>query len=108
MSRGTKPDKVLALAQKRSNQRMRKEVLPLLSRTHPRPLSWNPLRADINGPSTYGMKLIITDALVLEILKSDQLMDRVEEIVVDEIYNACVSEPKAFVTSVFKHLMNDE
>ena len=107
MSRGTKPDKVRALAQKRANQRMRKEILPLLTRTHPRPLSWNPLRIDDSGTSTYGLKMITTDALVLEIMSNDKLMERVEEIIYDEIYNAAVSEPKAFVTTVFKHLMSE-
>lgn len=97
---------VQSLAQKRANQRMRQEVLPLLSRRHPRPNSWNPLRA-AKGPSAYGMKLWLPDALALEILNDDDLMALTEQIVLEETTDAALTEPQAFVTSILEQLMDE-
>lgn len=83
-----------------ANLRMQQEILPLLSRQHPRPGQWNPLRM-----AREGMKLVLPDALVLELLKSDDLMDLVEDIVIDCTYDACLDQPEAFVTDILASLM---
>jgi hypothetical protein len=101
--------KVQARATKLANQRMRREVLPLLSRTHPRPSSWNPLRSDVKSASAYGMKLWLPDALALEILQTPKLMTLTAQICLDAVYEtATTREPAAFVTNILKHLMSDD
>lgn len=97
--------KVGDLAQKRANQAMRAEILPLLSIRHPRPNSWNPLR-QAKGEG-YVLKLRMPDPLVLEILRNDALMRKVAEIVVNAVQDAALEEPKAFVMSIFETLMSD-
>lgn len=97
--------KVGDLAQKRANQAMRTEILPLLSIRHPRPNSWNPLR-QAKGEG-YVMKLRMPDPLVMEILRNDALLQQVAGIVVSAVQDAALEEPKAFVTSIFDALMSD-
>lgn len=99
--------RVAKLAQKRANQQMRVQILPLLSIPHPRPNAWNPLRADFNGPSTYAMKLRLPDPLVLEILRKRPLLQLTAGIVIDAVTDAALEEPKAFVTAIFYDLMSD-
>lgn len=99
--------KVLQTAQKIANQRMRLEILPLLSTVHPRPNSWNPLRVDFSGPSAYAMKLWLPDRLAMEILRDQALMEKTEQIVVESVSDAAFVEPKAFVTSILDALMSD-
>lgn len=99
--------KVLRAAQKIANQRMRVEVLPLLSLRHPRPNSWNPLRAEFNGPSAYAMKIWLADKLAMEILRTPELLDVTAQIVVESTAAAALAEPKAFVTSILDSLMSD-
>lgn len=111
MKAGTKlkGDKKLAQrAQKLANQQMRIEVLPLLSRQHPRPNSWNPLRADLNGPSPYGMKLWLPDKLAMEILGRRDLMDMTQQIVLDATMTAALDDPLSLLTPIFSALMSDE
>lgn len=97
--------KVGDLAQKRANQAMRAEILPLLSVQHPRPNSWNPLR-QAKGQG-YAMKLRLPDPLVMEILQTPTLLAATASIVVDAVQDAALEEPKAFVTSIFDQLMSD-
>lgn len=99
-------DAVHRRAQKLANQKMRTDILPLLSRTHPQPGGWNPLRPRGTN-SAYGMKLGMSDALVLEILKSDTLMSKVEEIVRVSVQEAALDEPESFVTSLLSSLITD-
>lgn len=98
--------KVQSLAVKQANRRMRREILPLLSASHPQPQTWNPLRV-ANGPSAYGVKLWLPDALVMEILRSDDLMAKTTTIVVEETMDAAQVEAKAFVTNIFEQLMSE-
>lgn len=97
--------KVGDLAQKRANQAMRAQILPILSVRHPRPNSWNPLR-QAKGPG-YAMKLRMPDMLVMEILQTPALLDQTARIVTDAVQDAALEEPKAFVTSIFETLMSD-
>lgn len=98
--------KVRQQAAKLANQRMRAEILPLLSTQHSRPNSWNPLRADVTGTSDYGMKLGLPDKLALEILANGNLMAKVEEIVIEAIVEAATLwEPQAFVTNILDFLV---
>lgn len=83
-----------------ANLRMQQEILPLLSRQHPHPREWNPLRWTVEG-----MKLALPDALVMELLKSDDLMDMVEDIVFDSTYDALLDQSEAFVTDILASLM---
>lgn len=94
-------------ATKFANQQMRVEILPLLSRQHPRPNSWNPLRSDVHGAAPYAMKLWLPDALATEILKTPDLMTITERIVMRAVEKAAVIEAEAFVTNIFEHLMSD-
>lgn len=81
---------------------MRVEVLPLLKRTHPRPSSWNPLRVNVKAESAYGMKLWLPDALAMEILQSNKLMDLTEQVVTESVMDAATIEAKSFVLSLFE------
>ena len=100
--------KVQKRALKLANQAMREDVLPFLQRRHPRPNSWNPLRSDVKGDAPYVFKLWLQDALVMEILKSNDLMQKTEECVIWALEEAAtVYEPKAFVTNILEHLMCD-
>ena len=98
---------VQKLAIKRANQRMRREILPLLSVQHFRPNSWNPLRLDETGSSAYGVKLRLPDMLAMEILRSKKLMKMTEKILVEETTGAAMTEGKAFVTNIFEQLMSE-
>lgn len=100
--------KVQARATKLANQAMRTEILPLLSLRHPRPNSWNPLRSDVKGRAPYTFKLWLPDALAMEILRSNDLMQRTAEIAYQAVADAAVLEAKAFVTNIFEHLMADD
>jgi hypothetical protein len=101
--------KVAERAEKIANQRMKEEILPILSRKHPFLASrfqWRPLRTDFAGQSDYGMKLKLPDKLVLEILKDDNLMDMTTKIVIESTTEAATDwEPKAFVTNILDVLM---
>lgn len=99
--------KVQARAVRLANQQMRVDVLPILSRRHPRPNSWNPLRGDTKGPTPYGMKLWLPDSLAMEILRDAKLMEKTRQICVDAVAQAATLEPKDFVTTLFQDLMND-
>jgi hypothetical protein len=99
MSPGTK---VESRAQVYANQRMRSEILPLLGDTDPRLARlWNPIA--VTG--RYELKLRLPDKLVLQIMRSDDLMARVEEIVVDSVFDAMLDEPEAFVTDLLASLI---
>lgn len=91
-----------------ANRRMQREILPLLSIQHPSPNQWNPLRADAIGTGDYTLTLVTSDKLVIEILKSDDLMDQVEQIVEDAITEAALDDPEAFVTSLLADLISSE
>lgn len=90
-----------------ANRRMQREILPLLSIDHPSPREWNPLRPDTIGDG-YTLVLIPSDKLAIEILKSDDLMDYVEQIVEDSMTEAALDDPEAFVTTILKALISGE
>jgi hypothetical protein len=85
---------------------MQEEILPLLGDL-PSDLAreWKPLVA---SRGDYGMKLKLFDKLTFSLIRSDDLMDQVEEIVVDSTYEAMLDEPQAFVTDLLASLMSDE
>lgn len=91
-----------------ANKRMQTEILPLLSANHPNPKLWNPLRADFNGPSDYGMKLWLPDKLALEILRNTDLLQQTAEVVVGAVTEAALARPKDFVTNILDHLMSTD
>lgn len=103
MSPGTRP--VQTRAQKLANARMQKEILPLLDEHDDPTLAklWNPL-VPAEGP--YGMKLKLPDKLVIEILRSDTLLDATATIVIESTYDAMLDEPQAFVTSILNDLIS--
>lgn len=86
------------------NRRMQREILPLLSVQHPSPRQWNPLRPDTIGDG-YTLVLMPNDKLAIEILKSDEIMDQVEQIVEDSMAQAILDSPEAFVTTLLKALL---
>lgn len=103
MNPGTK---VRNRAQRLANRRMQEEILPLLGELPPNlAKEWNPLVA---SQGDYGMKLKLFDKLTFTLIRSDDLMDQVQEIVVDSTYEAMLDEPEAFVTDLLASLMNDE
>lgn len=109
MSLGTNRKKVRDLQRKRANQRMRDEVAPLLKSPLPRLSGWNPLQTG-NESSDYGLelKLSSTGAQVWqEIMASDSLMDKVDEIAINSVHDAALAEPRAFVTDVLSSLIGN-
>lgn len=98
---------VAAVAQRLANQRMRVEILPSLGVGRIRASSWNPLRADVNGPSAYGMKLWINDKLAREILQDGSLMLQTEQIVVESVIAAATVDTRAFVQHLLDHVREE-